>query len=92
MTMANGNGTGGAVRDLARSTARLTWALSLFGLQQMTDLASGSHDPERGAARCDAVRYAAEGQMNATFRGLLHAGDNLQRGLVDLLADGWRRR
>jgi hypothetical protein len=77
---------GGAARDLARSTARLSWALSLFGLQQMADLASGSRDPERGAARCDAVRYAAEGQMNATFRGLLHAGDNLQRGVVDLLA------
>jgi hypothetical protein len=81
-----------AARDLARSTARLSWALSLLGLQQMADLASGSHDPARGAARCDAVRYAAEGQMNATLRGLLQAGDNLQRGFVDLLAGGWRRR
>jgi hypothetical protein len=70
--------------DLAKSMFRFSWALSLFGASQAVDLLTG----KRGAADgFEAVRYAAEGQMDGTFRSLFNTGDRLQRGMVDLAAD-----
>ena len=71
--------------DFAKSMFRFSWALSLFGARQAVDLVTGQ---SRGtAADFEAVRYAAQGQMDGTFRSLFEAGDRLQRGMVDLTAD-----
>lgn len=71
--------------DLAKSMFRFSWALSLFGARQAVDLMTGR---SRGtAADFEAVRYAAQGQMDGPFRSLFEAGDRVQRGMVDLAAD-----
>jgi hypothetical protein len=71
--------------DLAKSMLRCSWALSLFSARQAVDLITRQ---SRGtAAGFEAVRYAAQGQMDGPFRSLFDAGDRLQRGMVDLVAD-----
>lgn len=71
--------------DLAKSMFRFSWALSLFGARQAVDLMTGQSS--RTAADFEAVRYAAQGQMDGPFRSLFEAGDRVQRGMVDLAAD-----
>lgn len=73
--------------DLAKSMFRFSWALTLFGARQAVDLLTRSRDGSETANDLEAVRYAAEGQMDSTFRSLFNAGDRLQRGMVDLAAD-----
>ena len=80
---------------LAKSMFHFSWALSLFGASQAVSLLTRSRDSGEAANDLEAVRYAAEGQMDGTFRSLFNAGDRLQRGMVDLAADvltGTRRR
>jgi hypothetical protein len=70
--------------DLAKSMFRFSWALSLFSARQAVDLMTGQS--RRTADDFEAVRYAAQGQMEGPFRSLFEAGDRVQRGMVDLAA------
>lgn len=74
--------------DLAKSMFRFSWALSLFGARQAVDLVTGqiTGKSSKAAADFEAVRYAAQGQMDGPFRSLFEAGDRVQRGMVDLAA------
>jgi hypothetical protein len=77
--------------DLARSAFGLSWSLALLG----ADTASRVLRREPGAtdgsaAALDAVRHAAEQQLDETFRSLYRAGERMQTGAVDAMAD-WAR-
>jgi haloalkane dehalogenase len=70
--------------DLWSSAFRLSWALSLFGAQQMVGLL-GPSDTSKGF---QALSRAAEGELNEPFRAAFRAGNVLQRGLLDIARDG----
>lgn len=67
------------MRDLTKSINSFTWALSLFGLEQMVNVLR----PTKAAASMDAVAEAAERQLGDVMKSTFRAGDNLQRGMVD---------
>ncbi|HEX6861299.1 MAG TPA: hypothetical protein VF414_00705 [Thermoanaerobaculia bacterium] len=67
------------MRDLTRSMASFTWALSLFGVRQMINLAS----PRRAADAFEAVARSAEGALGPGLRTAFQTGDRLQRAMVD---------
>jgi hypothetical protein len=69
------------VRELTKSMLSFSWAMSMFGLKQMSDLLV----PQSNAAGSfAAVARSAEDQLGKTARAAFRMGDNLQRGLVDL--------
>src|SRR5215471_1527272 len=68
------------MRDLTKSLFSYSWVMSLFGVQQIMNLAS----PPKATTAFDAVTGAAENAVGDRLRGIFQAGDNLQRGMVDL--------
>lgn len=72
------------MRELTKSMTSLTWALSVFGVRQMA--AFLSPDAARAATSSfDRVTRCAEEQLDSFSARTFRAGDNLQRGFVDLL-------
>jgi hypothetical protein len=67
------------MRELTRSLASFSWAISLFGVEQMANLLS----PCRAANALGAVARSAEGALGPGLRSAFRAGDNLQRAVVD---------
>src|SRR5437870_4577846 len=75
------------MREFTKSLTSFSWALSLFGLKQMSNLfvpaQRGQNHPATDAftdmARC------AEDQLGQTLRAAFQAGDRLQRGMVDVM-------
>jgi hypothetical protein len=69
---------GSGLLDLLRSALGFSWAMSLFGLRSLGNLA----DPQRAAESLDAVKQAAAGQLDDELRGVFKAGEQLQENLV----------
>lgn len=72
------------MRDLTKSMMSFSWALSLFGLRQMTCMLT----PQgwRGASSSfDHVTRSTEDQLGSATRSFFRVGDSLQRGMVDLM-------
>lgn len=69
------------MRDLTKSMLSFSWAMSLYGLRQMACLLS----PRAAADSFDAVTRSTEDQLGAVTQSVFRAGDNLQRGMVDLM-------
>jgi hypothetical protein len=67
------------MRDLTRSVASFTWAMSLFGVEQMANLMS----PRRAADAFGAVARSAEGALGPGLRSVFETGDRLQRAMLD---------
>jgi haloalkane dehalogenase len=78
------------MRDFTESMLRFSWAMSLFGVQQMANLAR----PSKLAKAFDDVTGAAEAELGGMLRETFRGGDALQRGLLDRALgtpDGARR-
>jgi hypothetical protein len=67
------------MRELTRSMASFSWAVSLFGIEQMTNVLS----PRRAADAFGAVARSAEGALGPGLRSAFQTGDRLQRAMVD---------
>lgn len=67
------------MRDLTQSMLRFSWAMSLFGVQQMANLLT----PSRAAKAFEDVARAAEGELGQALRQTFRAGDAAQRNIVD---------
>jgi hypothetical protein len=67
------------MRDLTRSVASFTWAMSLFGVEQMANLMS----PRRAADAFGAVARSAGGALGPGLRSAFETGDRLQRAMLD---------
>ena len=67
------------MRDLTRSVASFTWAMSLFGVEQMANLMS----PRRAADAFGAVARSAGGALGPGLRSAFQTGDRLQRAMLD---------
>lgn len=74
------------LRELARSIGSFSWALSLFGTQQVLNLVrrppAGARDP--AAAGLGSVTRVAEGQLGGVLRNAFAAGEQVQRSAIDL--------
>src|SRR5262249_25717238 len=68
------------MRDFTKSMLSFSWAMSLFGCQQMLKLLS----PAEAAKSFDKVTDATEGELKDLLKATFEAGDKLQRRLVDL--------
>jgi hypothetical protein len=80
------------MRELTRSVFGCTWAMSMFGLQQMLDIAgslTGSTDRATRAMKgFDSVTTVVTGELSETMRSAFDAGNNLQLRFVDLVFRG----
>ncbi len=68
------------MREFTKSIFSFSWAMSLFGVQQTTNLLS----PAKAAKAFDAVTDATAGQFTDVLKTSFDAGDKLQRNAVDL--------
>jgi hypothetical protein len=68
------------MREFTRSVTSYTWAMSMFGVQQMINV----FRPGRGTDSFNNVTKAAEAEFDDALKATFRAGDNLQRGLVDM--------
>lgn len=68
------------MREFTKSMTSYTWAMSLFGLQQMINV----FRPGKATDAFNNVTKATEDQFGDALSATFLAGDNLQRGLVDL--------
>jgi hypothetical protein len=75
------------MRDLTKSAFSLSWALSLFGLKQVTNILAPREGQSMDSATraFEAVTEKTEEQLTDSLRATYRAGDNLQRGLVDAM-------
>jgi hypothetical protein len=68
------------MRDFTKSVFSFSWALSLFGVQQALNLMR----PSRAIGAFDKVTEASKKEMGDTLKATFKAGDDLQRGLMDM--------
>ena len=75
------------MQQLAKSMGSFTWAMSLFGIQQMTGVLTrpqslgDDHNPIVDAF--DAVTRASIEQSSSAVQRTFEAGDRIQRDLID---------
>ncbi len=68
------------MRDLTKSVMSYSWAMSVFGVQQMMNALR----PAQAAKAFESVTEATEGELGNVLKATFRAGDSIQRGLVDL--------
>jgi Na+/H+-translocating membrane pyrophosphatase len=68
------------VREFTKSMMSYTWAMSLFGVQQMFNVLR----PSKAAESFDHVTEATGEEFGEALKATFRAGDNLQQGVVDL--------
>ncbi|MEX1129035.1 MAG: hypothetical protein WD227_16245 [Vicinamibacterales bacterium] len=76
------------MREVAKSMLGFSWAVSLFGVQQMAKLVTPSSvSPESLASQFDEATRAVQTFLNETAAQQFRAGDEWQRRAVDTLFD-----
>jgi hypothetical protein len=70
------------MRELVKSTVSFPWALSLFGVEQLTNVLMLQNSGKATAA-FDAVTQVTGGQLSELVQGLYLLGDTLQRDMTD---------
>lgn len=75
------------MRELAKSTLRLPWALWMVGVQQTSNLINPEGGIGRAAGALDALSQTAEQQLGEALAHWYRAGDHFQNGFVDTLFD-----
>ena len=68
------------MREFTKSIFSFSWAMSLFGIQQTTNLMS----PEKAARAFDSVTGVTEAQLTDALKTTFTAGDKLQRNAVEM--------
>jgi hypothetical protein len=68
------------MREFTKSMTGYTWAMSLFGLQQMINV----FRPAKAAQSFNKVTKATEDEFGDALKATFRAGDSLQRGVVDV--------
>jgi hypothetical protein len=68
------------MREFTKSMMSYTWAMSVFGVQQVFNV----FRPAKAAQSFDSVTKATEEELGDALKATFHAGDNMQKGLVDV--------
>lgn len=76
------------MRELSQSALSYSWAMSLFGVQELADILAPRVGSSRKAqAAFYSVTQAAEDEFGDLLRAAFEVGDQLQRNFVDLTFD-----
>jgi hypothetical protein len=75
------------MREIAKSLVGFSWAVSLFGLQQITKLVAPSTDERASASELDEVSRVVQSHLSGPLAEQFRAGDELQRRVVDVVFD-----
>jgi hypothetical protein len=81
------------MRDLTKSFASFSWAMTLFGLDQLRHLVADDDSGERRvriSQDLDAVTNAAKDRLSERNASMFDSGNTLQREMVDLTFDIFR--
>jgi hypothetical protein len=81
------------MRDVTKSFFSFSWAMTLFGLEQLRVLLSDEHAGkrrERMAEDLDSVTQASRERFGKRYSSMYESGDKLQRETVDLMFDIFR--
>lgn len=73
------------MRELVKSAFSLSWAMSLLGLKQATNLLNPQELAKASLNDLEPVSQATINQLDPRLQGLFRTGDNLQRGMVNLM-------
>ena len=73
------------MRNFIKSTLRFSWAMSLFGIQQLENMAVDYCAHNKTVAAFDSITSATEDQLDGTIKAAYRAGDRLQSGMVDAM-------
>src|SRR5438094_679960 len=72
--------------NFIKSTLRFSWAMSLFGVQQLENAVEDpSQQTNKTATAFDAVTLATEEQLSGVVRDAFQAGSRLQSGIMDTI-------
>ena len=75
--------------DLIKSTLRFSWAMSLFGVQQLENMGEDSRQQnDKTTTAFERVTQASEEQLAGAVKSAFKAGDQLQSGVVDMILGG----
>jgi hypothetical protein len=69
------------MREFTKSMASFSWAMSLFGAQQLVNVLS----PQKATQAFDAVTNATKEQFGKVLEPTFKAGDAMGRGMVDMM-------
>lgn len=72
------------LRDLTKSITSYTWAMSVYGVQQMFNIMS----PRKAADSFEKVTTATVNEMGQAMKDTFRVGDRIQRGMVDMMMAG----
>ncbi len=73
------------MRDFIKSTLRFSWAMSLFGIQQLENMTVDYCGHDKTIAAFDSVACATEEQLDGTIKAAYTTGDRLQSGMFDMM-------
>lgn len=75
------------MREFTKSMMSYTWAMSVFGMQQMVNILTpqGQGQQHPATRAFNNVAQCTEEEMGGVMRATYRAGDNIQRGMVDLM-------
>ena len=78
------------LRDLAKSMMSCAWAISVFGMQQMTSLltAPGPAQAKKLAKAVDKLTDATTGTFDDSTQTLYRAGTSIQNAVIDVTLGG----
>src|SRR5258707_7960763 len=75
--------------DFIKSTLRFSWAMSLFGVQQLENMGEDSRQQnDKTTTAFERVTQASEEQLAGAVKSAFKAGDQLQSGAVDMILGG----
>jgi len=75
------------MREVAKSMLGFSWAVSLFGIQQVSRLLTPSAQPNTAAEEFDAVSRAVQSHLAEPVAEQFRAADEWQRRVVDVVFD-----
>ena len=78
------------LRDLAKSMMSCAWAISVFGMRQMTSLLStpGQGGAKKLAQAVDKVTDAATATFDDSAQTIYRAGTSIQNAVIDVTLGG----
>ena len=79
------------MRELTSAIVRLPWAMSLFGIEQVSAVLPANGDAEavrRATANLYRATQATQDELGDALWAVFQVGDSLQRSAVDLVLDG----
>jgi hypothetical protein len=74
------------MRDLIKSTLRFSWAMSLFGVQQLENMVEdASHQDSKTMTAFESVSKTTEEQIGGVVKDAYKSGERLQSRMVDMI-------